>query len=158
MEALFILLKDETKDNFMVSYIIDLETIKSHLDGCIKFNNMYNLGIKNIEDMTSHEVALEIANLGYSSIHVCGDTTLIYLPAILSDNQYKWFIDNKKLLSKSSLNVISIQIDNTIKDLSDNKKKKYSCKFSDLKRELKIKKLLKEKLELEAKKTIKKMG
>lgn len=94
--------------------------------------------------------------MGYANIHVEGMNMFIYLPKILSDKQYKWFKDNRSLLSRFGLSIASIGEDENIKHIENDE---YEMKggINKLYRELKKKELLKKRLILGEENNIKKL-
>lgn len=81
---------------------------------------------------------------------------LIYLPKILSDEQYKWFKDNRRLLSKFDLSIASIGQDGIVKHIEKDEYETQSG-INKLYRELKKKELLKKKISLAGENNTKKM-
>lgn len=160
MLELIVLLKEKGENEKLAKiYKIDPSNENiGHLSGCISFSKEENLDIDDVEEMTSYEASIEIANLGYPNIHVENRNMLIYLPKILSDEQNRWFKDNSGLLSRFKLHVMSIQTNGDLLDLSDlNEYDNSYCKYGDLKRELRKKELIKQKMELENNSNAKKM-
>lgn len=94
--------------------------------------------------------------MGHVNIHVESMNMIIYLPKILSDKQYKWFKDNRRLLSKFGLSVASIEEDGNIKHI-ENDEYEMKSGINKLYRELKKKELLKKKIRLSEENNIKKM-
>lgn len=143
-------------ENQMLRYKLEKDGEGGHLSACRKFVKDYNLNIPNIEGLTSYEISMEIAKMGHVNIHVEGMNMLIYLPKILSDKQYKWFKDNRILLSKFGLSIASIEEDGNIRHIESGE---YEMKsgINKLYRELKKKELLKKKFILNAENNIKKM-
>ena len=153
MLELIILRKDSNENgNIEKKYSIDPnQKNDGHLSGCITFCKEENIDIDGIEEMTSYQASIEIANLGYVNIHIENRNMLIYLPSVLTEEQSKWFKDNKSLLSRFQLNVMSIQTDGNLFDLSDlNEYDNSYCKINDLKREIRKKDLIRQKLELQS--------
>lgn len=140
----------------MLRYKLEKNSEGGHLSACKEFVSDYNLDIQDIDELTSYEISLKIAKMGHVSIHVEGMNMIIYLPKILSDKQYKWFKDNRRLLSRFSLSITSICENDDIKYIENNE---YEMKSSinRLYRELKKKELLKKKYILEEENDIKKM-
>lgn len=157
MVELIVLLKEKNElGESAAKYIIDSKDNLGHLDGCISFNEEYDVGIEDMDKMTSYQASNELAKLGYPNIHVENRNMLIYLPRFLSDEQNNWFMENKGILSKFKLHILSIQFDNSVRDLSMyNVDGRLSCNVGDLKKELKRKEFFKQ--SLEETKDIKKM-
>lgn len=80
----------------------------------------------------------------------------IYLPKVLSDNQYKWFKENRSLLSKFNLLLASIQEDSTVKNI-ENDDYEMKSGINRLYKELKKKELLKKRIALQSNIDIKKL-
>lgn len=128
----------------------------SHLSACIEFVNDYNIDISDIYNLTSYEISVEIAKLGHISIHIENMNMFIYLPKVLSDNQYKWFKENRSLLSKFNLLLASIQEDSTVKNI-ENDDYEMKSGINRLYKELKKKELLKKRIALQSNIDIKKL-
>lgn len=142
--------------NPMLRYKLEKDSKGGYLSACRKFVNDYNLNIPNIDKLTSYEISMEISKMGHVNIHVEGMNMIIYLPKILSDKQYKWFKDNRRLLSKFGLSVASIGEDGNIKHI-ENDEYEMKSGINKLYRELKKKELLKKKIILNEENDIKKL-
>ena len=161
MLELIVLLKDvseckEDSNDIMVKYKIGTNNNDGHKDGCIRFIQDYDIHIDNVNDLTSYEISIYIAEMGYPNIHVEGMSMLIYLPKLISDSQYKWFKDNRKLLSRFRLIIASVQEDDNIKYIEDSEYEPKSI-INKFYKELKKKELLKKRMLLEDENNIKKM-
>ncbi len=143
-------------DDIMLRYKLESKNNRGHLDLCKKFVDDYNLEISNINDLTSYEISIEIAKLGHVNIHVEKRSMIVYIPEILSDKQYKWFKDNRSLLSKFDLSIVSLGENEIVKHIENNECETKSV-INKLYRELKKKELLKRKLSLTEENNIKKM-
>lgn len=140
LELIVLLKKPEKEKNYKVYKIEPNNLNDGHIKGCIEFIKEHNLEIDISDEVTSYSISLEMAKLGYPNLHVENKNLLIFLSPILTKEQIKWFKDNYYFLSKFILNVVSIQKDGSLLDLSDlNENDESCCKLNDLKREIKKK-------------------
>lgn len=157
LELIIILNENEVDiEDPMLRYKLENGSEGGHLSACLKFANDYNLDIPNINELTTYEISIEIAKMGQVNIHVEGMNMLIYLPKILSDRQYEWFKNNRKLLTKFRISIASIDEDDIIRHIENNEFEMKSG-INKLYRELKKKELLKKKSILDKENNIKKM-
>lgn len=88
----------------------DLLYNESHALGVIEFSNTYNLGITyeslglSYLNYCSEKWYQEVARLGHVFLRLEEDLNIIYLPSVISQNQYDWFDENKEKLESELVN------------------------------------------------------
>lgn len=153
LELIVIPNENELKlENQILKYKIENNNKEGHLGACKRFVREYNINISDLDSLTSYQLSLELSKLDNVSIHVENMIMIIYLPQILSDEQAKWFKNNRRLLSKFSLAILSIQEDESIKHIEEDEDESKSV-LNRLYREIKKKELFKKKHTLENSKT-----
>ncbi len=142
-----VIIPDETKvelDKKVMEYN-DIDLLDGHVSALIDFVKNNNIDIPDCEQETSYGLSHKLTRLGYMNFHFVDNKVLMYLPYSLSDNQANYIKDNFKILSKFSIKLASLNLDNEfdIYEKADEEYKSMSPVLMKIvKRKVKIRKYL----------------